>query len=216
MRFAAPTLLVVALAAVARPAHAAVTTRAPEDDVGIPFWCDWGYDWGERCYRDRGPRLPVGGVDDKVWRSAIRFSVAGIPAGAAIASARLYAYFDGVCVAPRLTATRCPSRTYVVQAHAILSADWYHEREVEFDGAVEDETSIDGTAAPQWLAWDVTALVRAWTADEAANDGILLSLADWQEDFETSGPYLPSMSSADPALRPRLVVAYTSPTGPAP
>lgn len=115
MRFVALALLMAALAGLARPADAAVTTRTPSDDVGISYWCEWGYDWDDSCYRDRGRRLPVGGVDDKVWRS----------------------------------------------------------------------------------------------------EGILLSLADWQ-DFDVSGPYLPSMGFADPALRPQLVVTYTNPTGPAP
>ena len=27
-------------------------TRAPLEDVGLPFWCDWGNDWDERCYTD--------------------------------------------------------------------------------------------------------------------------------------------------------------------
>jgi hypothetical protein len=79
-----------------------------------------------------------------------------------------------------------------------------------------DETSLDGDTSPQWLAWDVTGLVRAWASGTAANDGILLSLADWQEDFDASGPYLPSMSFVDATLQPRLVITYATPTGPAP
>jgi hypothetical protein len=40
----------------------------------LPFWCDWGYDWAERCYRLDGAWLGVGGGEpDKVWRSALRF-----------------------------------------------------------------------------------------------------------------------------------------------
>jgi hypothetical protein len=116
----------------------------------------------------------------------------------------------------RRTASRCPSREYVIQAHAFHSADSYREREVEFGGAVADEISIDGGTSPHRLAWDLSGLVRAWTEGTAANDGILLSLADWQEDFDVSGPYLPSMSFGDATLQPRLVITYTTPTGPAP
>ena len=209
-------LVLLAMALLTPAATVAVTVRTPVDDVGIPFWCDWGYDWDERCYRDSGPRLPIGGVDDKLWRSAIRFSVAGIPSGATIGYARFELYFDGTCVAPRLLAAPCPSYGYVLAAHRIASADWYREREVDFDTAVEDETVVDGGAAPQWVVWDLTALVRAWVAGEAENDGVLVSLADWQEDFDTSGPYPASMSFANTTKRPRLVIGYVSPTGPAP
>jgi hypothetical protein len=45
---------------------------------------------------------------------------------------------------------------------------------------------------------------------------VLLSLAEWQEDFGVGGPSFPSRSSAESSLRPRLVVVFTSPTGPAP
>jgi hypothetical protein len=37
------------------PASAGVPTRAPLEDIGLPFWCDWGYDWDEECYTDSGP-----------------------------------------------------------------------------------------------------------------------------------------------------------------
>ena len=61
-------------------ARAAVISIPAEADVGLPFWCDWSYDWEARCYRDDGPRLPIGGVDDKVWRAALRFPLAVDPA----------------------------------------------------------------------------------------------------------------------------------------
>jgi hypothetical protein len=46
MRFLAPLF---ALAACALPARAAGRSlvRTPVEDVGLPFWCDWGYDWDE-------------------------------------------------------------------------------------------------------------------------------------------------------------------------
>ena len=50
-------------------------THVPTEDLGLPFWCDWGYDWDERCYTDNAARLLLGGVDDKVWRAALRFSL---------------------------------------------------------------------------------------------------------------------------------------------
>jgi hypothetical protein len=216
MRLAILMLLLAFAGTLVPAAPAAVTVRTPVDDVGLPYWCDWGYDWDERCYRDAGPRLPVGGVDDKVWRAALRFSLAGMPAGASVDSARLELYFDGVCVAPRRSAMPCPAGYYTLDAHRIASADWYHEREPEYNGDIEDETWVAGTDTPRWLAWDLTGLVRSWVTGEWANNGVLIKLVDGDEDFATSGPYMPSMSSTSVALRPRLVIAYASPTGRAP
>ena len=216
MRMAIPVLMVLlSLAVLAPAAPGAVVVRSPVDDVGLPFWCDWGYDWDERCYRDAGVRLPVGGLDDKVWRSALRFSLTGIAAGS-IGSARLELYFDGTCVAPRRRAIPCPAADYALDAHRITTTDWYHEREPEFYAEVEDETEVSTSSTAHWLFWDLTSLVRDWVAGRAANGGVLLSLAEWQEDFDAGGPYFPSMSFADSSLRPRLVVVVTSPTGPAP
>src|SRR2546423_15053669 len=83
MRFV-PVLLVLALvfaaAGAARASDVQVVSLPASKDVSLPFMCDWGYDWQERCYRDDFDRLEVGGVDDKVWRSALRFCFASIPA----------------------------------------------------------------------------------------------------------------------------------------
>jgi hypothetical protein len=188
-------------------ARGAVVSIPPETDVGLPFWCDWSYDWESRCYRDDGPRLPIGGVDDKVWRAALRFSLAPVPAGAAISSAQLSIYHDGTCVAPRLTAVPCAAG-YVVDAHRILSPPWSREREPDFDERVAGTDVVLAPDIPQWLNWDVTALVRAWHLGTAANNGVLLKLQDGDEAYGASGPYGPSAASPHVALRPRLVVHY--------
>jgi hypothetical protein len=196
-----------------RPAAGATIVRTPVDDVGFPFWCDWSYDWEARCYRDDGSRLPVGGVDDKVWRAGLRFSLGGIPADATVASARLELAFDGVCVAPRLVAISCPEADFVLAAYPIASADWYHEREPEYFWVLADEVYLDTSVGEQVLAWDLTRLVRQWLAGSVDNHGVLLKLADGWEDYDVGGPYFPSMSGADPSARPRLVITYSSPTG---
>src|SRR5215207_4237685 len=130
MRAATSVLLVLlALVALAPAAPGAAVVRSPVDDVGLSLWCDWGDDSDERCYRDAGAPLPVGGVDDKVWRFALRFSLAGIPAASTNDSARLALYFDGTCIAPRRNAIPCPVAEYALDAHRITGTDWYHERE---------------------------------------------------------------------------------------
>jgi hypothetical protein len=68
MRVLACTFVLAACLSPA-PAAGGAFSRPPVEDVGIPFWCDWGY---ARCCRDDTARLSVGGVDDKVWRAALR------------------------------------------------------------------------------------------------------------------------------------------------
>ena len=80
-------LLLVVAVGPARAEPGAVYRTGASEDVSLPFWCDWGYDWDERCYRDFSSRLSVGGEDDKVWRAALRFPLAGIPSRAVVLSA---------------------------------------------------------------------------------------------------------------------------------
>jgi hypothetical protein len=211
-------LPIVALVACLAPglARAGSLTSAPVEDLGLPFWCDWGYDWDERCYTDNTGRLPIGGLDDKEWRAALRFSLDGLPGGAWVKSARLDLYFDGACVAPRRRAGPCLSGEYVVDAHRIRSASWTKEREVDFDPSLAAETGVV-TDYADWSSWDLTALVRDWVSGAAPNRGVLLQLIDAEEGFGVGGPYFPSSSFPDTAVRPRLVVEFVpSTTGPAP
>ena len=193
------------------PAAAGSSVRMPMEDVGIPFWCDWGYDWDERCYRDDTQRLPVGGVDDKVWRAALRFPLDWLPPGARIASASLELYFDGACVAPRRRAVPCAKSDYTVDAHAVLSPSWTKEREVDSDPVATASTTVSTTFA-RWISWDLTGLVADWAGGVVPNRGVLLKLAEEEEGFGVSGPYFPSSSFGTAVLRPRLSVLYTVPT----
>ena len=205
-------VLVVFLAAVLIAASsaspAATVAIPPSADVGFPFWCDWSYDWESRCYRDDGPRLPIGGVADKVWRAGLRFSLAAVPAGATITRAELRAFHDGTCVAPGVGGAPCVPPGVVVDAHRILSPNWFREREPELEERVLDTAVVFSAPDPQWLTWDVTSLARSWHGRLVANNGLLLKLQDGDEDYGVPGPYGPSSGHPNPALRPRLVVSY--------
>jgi hypothetical protein len=185
-------------------------TLRPVEDMSFPFWCDWSYDWEERCYRDDSDRLPIGGDQDKVWRAGLRFSLASIPPGAVILEASLSVYHDGVCLAPRKTSRPCPSRSYAIDLHEIFSRDWFHEREVDIGPALARAVLASGER-PDWLTWDVTDLVAAWVEGIEPNNGMLLKLVDGQEDFDVSGPKVPSSTFAAPGVRPALDVIYLSP-----
>jgi hypothetical protein len=204
-------LLVVVLAlAFAAGAHAAdvrVATTTPVEDLSLPFWCDWGYDWNERCFRDDSDRLGMGGVDDKVWRAALRFSLTDVPPGAAIVSAELSVWYDGTCVAPRRRTRTCDGRAYDLEARPIYTPRWLAEREVEL-GPVTAAASLAPFAPSAWLTFDITDLVSEWLSGGQANDGVLVKLADGEEDFNVGGPAFPSSSHADASVRPRLTVWY--------
>jgi hypothetical protein len=177
------------------------------EDVSMPFMCDWGYDWDERCYRDDFDRLELGGAGDKVWRSGVRFSFAEIPSSAMVLTAELWLRYDGTCVAPRRRIQPCTGRGFTFEAHPIFSRRWSAEREVEFGPAVSFG-ELDAGASPQWVVWDVTDQVADWLSGGSANYGLLLKLVDEQEGYDLPGPAFPSSSYTDPAQRPRLVVDY--------
>lgn len=206
-------LILVVFALSAAPAQAdsdaAVLRATPSADGSFPFWCDWGYDWDERCYRDFSDRLSIGGDVDKVWRSALRFPLSSIPRGSIVLSASLWLSVDGVCLGPRKTERPCPPRSYTFDIHPIFSADWFQEREVDI-GPLVSQGSLWPTAT-QRLAWDVTDLVIEWVEYGAPNNGLLLKLADGQEDFFVGGPRVPSAEFSNPAQRPALEVTYLPP-----
>jgi hypothetical protein len=198
----------LAFAGVARAAEVRSVALTPAEDVSLPFRCDWGYDWAERCYRLEGARLGVGGGEpDKVWRSALRFSTSALPSGATVVTAELSLWYDGTCVAPRRRSKPCDGRGFDFGLHPIFTPRWSAEREVEY-GPEVGLASLDPLAAAQWVVWDVTDLVGDWLSGGLQNNGVLVKLVDGEEDFAVSGPLFPSSRSASTAARPRLTVWY--------
>ncbi len=68
-----------------------------------------------------------------------------------------------------------------------------------------------GQAAETWLTWDVTALMRAWLANEVSDDGLALAPApDPDADPETADDLLVArwLAAADPNTRPHLIVEF--------
>jgi TGF-beta propeptide len=198
------------------PGASAVVTHtvrlAPVQDVSLSFWCDWGYDWEERCYRDDGDRLPIGGDDDKLWRAALRFSTRSLPPGSAVVRASLDVFHDGRCLGPRKTTRACEPRSYELEAHPVLGADWFDERELDFGPALTG-AELDSAAQPHWLSFDLTDLVAEWVDGSRQNAGVLLKLVDGHETYGASGPSLPSSSFVQTAMRPYLEVTYLAPGG---
>jgi hypothetical protein len=211
MKFALALVVAPAPPAPAGPGGEKRATLPPVEDLSLPFWCDWGYDWDERCYWDDSDRLGLAGVGDKVWRAGLRFALDGLPPQAAIRAAKLSLWYDLTCVAPRRETRPCDGRRWTIEAHAIYTPRWQAEREVEF-GPLVARAALDSSAAG-WLIWDLTDLVADWHSGAIANNGVLLKLADGDESFDIGGPAFPSSSYADPAVRPRLTVWYARDCG---
>jgi hypothetical protein len=207
VKILAALVVALALAGGAGATDVRVTTLSPVADMSMPFWCDWGYDWDERCYRDDSDRLGVGGVDDKVWRAALRFPLDALPPSAIVVTAELALRYDGTCVAPRRRSRPCDGRGFELDAHPIFTPRWLAEREVEF-GPIAATAELDPLATAGWIVWDVTELVSAWQSGDVANAGLLLKLADGEEALDSGGPAFPSSSYADQSMRPRLTVWY--------
>jgi TGF-beta propeptide len=205
VKLLAPVLAALVLAAPASGAGVRSITLAPAEDVSLPFFCDWGYDWDERCYRDDSGRLSVGGEPGKVWRSALRFPLAAIPSGAVVVTAELSLWYDGTCVGARKQLRRCEGRAFDLETHRILTARWSSEREVDSD-PLAFTAALAAGASPGWVSFDVTDLVADWAAGVAENDGVLVRLADDEEAYDTPGPAFPSTDFPDASLRPRLTV----------
>lgn len=202
-------LFLALLGALAADAGAAVPGRAvipASADVSFPFWCDWGYDWDERCYRDDSERLQLGGDADKIWRSGLRFELRAIPRDAVVTSAELRLRYDGTCVGAYKTSRRCDQEAFTIEAHRITSPDWFAEREVEFYGPYA--VLVLGAREAGWATLDVTDLVAEWVSGGLPNSGLLLKLADREEQYFVGGPQLPSATFPDASLRPTLDVAY--------
>jgi hypothetical protein len=205
------TVLIVAAAPAGAGQSTSVLVLPAAQDISLPFWCDWGYDWDERCYRDDGDRLPIGGDEDKLWRAALRFQTTALPSDARIVSARLRLFHDARCLGPRKTLRICGPGAYELEAHEILSADWFHERELELGPAIT-ATEIPSADVKQWLAFDLSELVADWVEGARPNRGVILKLDDAQETYGSGGPKPPSSTFADTTSRPRLVVTYVGPT----
>lgn len=158
-----------------------------------------------RLRRDDLDRLEVGGAGDKVWRSALRFSLDALPPGATVVTAELWLRYDRICTAPRRRTVPSDGRGFSLEARPIFTSNRYVRREVAFGPAVA-WADVEPGAGPDWLVWDITDTVADWASGGAENDGVLLKLVDEQEDRGVGGPAMPSSSYADPAVRPRLVV----------
>jgi len=197
---------------VAAPASAATVRVPAARDISFPFACTWAWDWGaapeHRCGWDDSASLRVGADVHNVWRPALEFSLDAIPPGAEIEAAFLGAWFDGGCVAARLTRGPCPSSSYAIEAWSVVGEPWSGERAPDL-GSPVGIAWVGAWSGPRWWWIDVTELVRGWIAG-APNRGVVLKLpADVEA--TTAGPLFASSDEPCPELRPWLEIDFDAP-----
>jgi Holliday junction DNA helicase RuvB len=80
--------------------------------------------------------------------------------------------------------------------------------ELRSAGAITAEVAASALEPLEVDDIDVTELVRSWRQGAVANNGLLLKLVEWQEDYGVSGPAFPSSSFANAAR----TLTWLSPT----
>lgn len=154
-------------------------------------------------------RLYVGASDSSVWRTALSFDLAGVPADAVVTDAELGLYYDGWCIA---AATSCyqDSTPRRVDAH-VMTQPWSTSStssQLGFDPSPAASFTLNGPQWPQWMGWDVTDTVNGWVSGAAPNHGFLVKKLD--ETPGSGGPAPPGRRFAEPSVMPRLEVTYAS------
>jgi RHS repeat-associated protein len=186
-----------------------ITIQPPFQDASFDFNCSG-------CTGTTSDRLSIGtgtGVAWQKWRSALQFSLADIPAGASISSAKLKLYFDGTCIT--VTGPTCGGTSHQINAYRMTNS-WSPSSKVSqlsFDSANSLASfTLPSGAGAQWMSWDITGQVLTWYGGQQPNLGLLLKRLT--ETTGLSGPRPPSRNYApEPTLGPKLEVTYNGDGG---
>jgi RHS repeat-associated protein len=191
------------------PVHVdpSITIQPPFQDASFNFNCT-------TCTGVTADRLSIGttsGVGFQKWRSALQFSLADIPPGASISSAKLKLYFDGTCLT--VTGPACGGSSHQIEARRMLGS-WSPSSKVS-QLSVENTNiasfTLPSGAPAQWMSWDITSTAVGWYGG-TPNFGLLLKRAT--ETTGLSGPRPPSRNYApEPTLGPKLEVTYNGDGG---
>jgi RHS repeat-associated protein len=158
--------------------------------------------------------LWVGSDSNSLYRSAVQFSLGGMPAGATVQSASLGLYYDDSCIAGTGNPQYCNGTSHTIDAHQVTAA-WTQsttEDHMQFNSTILSSATLSSNTlgTPQWLNWDITSLFEGWLAGTTANDGVEL-LHD-PETLGLAGPIFPSQynTSVSPSYFPKITVTYTT------
>jgi RHS repeat-associated protein len=169
------------------------------------------FDWTcSTCAPTTDDRVFLGTTDTKIYRSALQFALTAIPAGATISDAELRLYYDGMCL--NVGTNACVARTQQFDAHR-LTAAWSTTStpsQLQFTSSPVASTTFStiADADVQWVSWNLTQTVKDWFSGLTPNYGVLMKLNT--EPLGASGIRPPSGRFAEPSLKPKLDITYTS------
>jgi RHS repeat-associated protein len=178
-----------------------ITIQPTIQDASFDFGC-------LGCAGVSSDRLSIGtvGLSTK-WRSALQYSLADIPAGASVSSAKLKLYFDGTCL---IATGTCGGTSHQIDALRITNSWSPSSKTSQITTAPISPTpsfTLPAGASAQWMNWDITGTVQTWANGQQSNFGLLLKRAT--EPANASGPKPPSRNyPAEPTLGPTLEVTY--------
>ncbi|MFN2525439.1 MAG: DNRLRE domain-containing protein [Actinomycetota bacterium] len=151
------------------------------------------------CGAQLTDRLPVATGGTSKYRAAAQFDLAGIPANAAVSSARLSLAYNSCLVT-------CPTGDQI-DVHRITQSWSYNSTSSQL---AFNATRAATAAVPQFagsMDWTVTTLVEDWLDGAFPNFGFLLKRNS--EVANAGGPNFPSSRSSDFSVTPKLEITYT-------
>ncbi|HZB51759.1 MAG TPA: DNRLRE domain-containing protein, partial [Mycobacteriales bacterium] len=131
------------------------------------------------------PDLYVG-TDGTAWRTAVRFDLAGLPAGA-VTDAKLGLY-NTSCIWLGEGTPYCGARAHTLDAHRMTAA-WTtasNASQLAFDAAPAGTATLAAGTGAGWMSWPITATVQAWLNGTQPNHGLLVKRRT--EELNASGP----------------------------
>jgi RHS repeat-associated protein len=185
-----------------------VTIQPAFQDASFNFNC-------LSCTGVGGDRLMIGttsaGVSPQTWRSALQFSLADIPAGTTVSSAKLKVYFDGTCLSA--PGGPCGGTSHQINAYRMTNSWSVGSKASTLNwGPSLTSFTLPANAPAQWMNWDITSTVQSWVEGPSTNFGLLLKR--FTEPSTISGPKPPSHDyAAEPTLGPKLEVTYNGDGG---
>lgn len=150
------------------------------------------------------------------YRSLLHFDLSGLPAKAAIKTAKLELYQNTPSATGGEVTVYGVSRSWTegIKSGGVGAPNWTQsDTAVNWTNAGGDYagTSVAKTTIPSgvqaWYAWDVSSLVQNWAVGTLPNYGFMLAATPGVSSWYYSSDY------TNPALRPKLTITYACECG---
>jgi RHS repeat-associated protein len=178
-----------------------ITVQPGVEDASFAATCS-------NCTPFVSDRLYIGADDTDVWRAALQFDLAGVPADAAVTEAKLGLFADGYCMTA--SGAFCGGTTHPIDTHKMTSA-WSTSStsgQLTFEQSPLSSFVYDPSLGDQWMNWPITDTVKGWLAGTTPNYGLLVKRNT--EPLSSSGPTPPGRRYSEPSVMPKIDITYTS------